>query len=74
MNFSSTKRNANRLIQAKGKQKGSEKKEIQKKKKNAAALGEAVYVPRDHHFSKHPQSLKCLKSEGTVGHRESEAL
>lgn len=24
--------------------------------------------------SKHPQSLKCLKSEGTVGHRESEAL
>ena len=50
------------------------RKKYKKKKKNAAALGEAVYVPRDHHFSKHPQSLKCLKSEGTVGHRESEAL
>ena len=26
------------------------KKYKKKKKKNAAALGEAVYVPRDHHF------------------------
>ena len=77
MNFPSTKRNANWLTQAKGKQKEEERNE--KKKKTAAALGEALFVPKEQHLPQMfpvPATSEIQRNSGNpgrvVGHRESE--